>query len=116
MTMPARQSRSLAVLQTVILLAGLAFFLVPIATPLGLVAGLAGITWASWLTFRLGAQLKLAQRDAILAKHQARIDEAAQAIVPADLPEEPTEEETAAAAATAAPTAESNATAVPARP
>lgn len=59
MTMPARQSRALAVLQTLILLAGLAFFLVPIATPLGLVAGLAGITWASWLTFRLGAQLKL---------------------------------------------------------
>ena len=39
------------------------------------------------------------QRDAILAKHNARIDEAAQAIVPADLPEEPTEEETEAAAA-----------------
>ena len=59
MTTPERQSRSLAVLQTLILLAGLAFFLVPIATPLGLVAGFAGITYASWLTFRLGAQLKL---------------------------------------------------------
>lgn len=65
MTTTPRHSRALATLQTLILLAGASFFLVPIATPPGLVAGLAGIAVASLLAFRLGPHLDLTR--AVLA-------------------------------------------------
>jgi hypothetical protein len=64
-TPPPRQSRALAALQTLILLAGASFFLVPIATPPGLAAGLTGITVASLVAFRVGAHLDLGR--AVLA-------------------------------------------------
>lgn len=59
MTPPLRQSRALAVLQTLILLAGASFFLVPIATTPGLVAALGGISVACLLSFRISSQLKV---------------------------------------------------------
>ena len=58
-TPPLRQSRALAVLQTLILLAGASFFLVPIATTPGLVAALGGISLACLLSFRISSQLKV---------------------------------------------------------
>lgn len=56
---PARQSRSLVAMQTAILLAGACFFLVPIATPLGLTAALTCLAGASALAFRFAPHLKL---------------------------------------------------------
>lgn len=58
-TTAPRQSRALATLQALILLAGASFFLVPIATTLGLLAALSGIGLACLLSFRFASQLKL---------------------------------------------------------
>lgn len=59
MTSPTNQSRVVPVLQGLILLAGASFFLVPIATSLGLVAGLGGLAVAAVLAARNAGQLKL---------------------------------------------------------
>lgn len=55
----SRQSRGLAVLQAIVLLAGASFFLVPIATSLGLFSGLCGLGLACLLAFRHAASVKL---------------------------------------------------------
>ncbi|MCU0697547.1 MAG: transglutaminase-like domain-containing protein [Myxococcaceae bacterium] len=49
---------SVAVLQGVVLVAGALFFLVPISTPLGLLAAVSGIAGACWVTWKHGARIR----------------------------------------------------------
>jgi hypothetical protein len=50
---------SVGVLQGVVLIAGALFFLVPISTPPGLLAAVAGIALACWVTWRFGPRIRL---------------------------------------------------------